>query len=83
VDPVHKRLAQIGLQAAQRYGFALAGGYADAGFDRLVLAEVFGVLTRYPDRRFAAYGATDDHIAGLRARFATWRDVLLGTAEQG
>jgi hypothetical protein len=28
VDPVHHRLAKIGLTAAQRYGFALAGGYA-------------------------------------------------------
>jgi hypothetical protein len=28
VDPTHRRLAQVGLQAAARYGFALAGGYA-------------------------------------------------------
>jgi hypothetical protein len=28
VDPVHRRLAKIGLAAAGRYGFALAGGYA-------------------------------------------------------
>jgi hypothetical protein len=28
VDPVHRHLAEIGLRAAQRYGFALAGGYA-------------------------------------------------------
>src|SRR2546430_14655230 len=28
VDPVHHRLAKIGLAAAERYGFALAGGYA-------------------------------------------------------
>jgi hypothetical protein len=31
---------------------------ADAGFDRRILADLFGVLERYPDRRFAAYGAT-------------------------
>jgi hypothetical protein len=28
VDAYHERLARIGLTAAQRYGFALAGGYA-------------------------------------------------------
>jgi hypothetical protein len=28
VDPFHERLATIGLAAAGRYGFALAGGYA-------------------------------------------------------
>jgi hypothetical protein len=34
VDAFHHRLAQIGLEAAERYGFALAGGYAvqAAGF---------------------------------------------------
>jgi hypothetical protein len=28
VEPVHLQLAEIGLQVAGRYGFALAGGYA-------------------------------------------------------
>jgi hypothetical protein len=28
MDPFHERLARTGLAAAQRYGFALAGGYA-------------------------------------------------------
>jgi predicted nucleotidyltransferase component of viral defense system len=34
LDAFHQRLARIGLEAAQRYGFALAGGYAvqAAGF---------------------------------------------------
>jgi hypothetical protein len=34
VDEFHQRLARIGLDAAERYGFALAGGYAvqAAGF---------------------------------------------------
>ena len=50
---------------------------ADAGIDRQVLAEVFAVLERYPDRRLAAYGPTDDQIRALRARFATWRAALL------
>ena len=28
MDPFHERLARTGLGAADRYGFALAGGYA-------------------------------------------------------
>jgi hypothetical protein len=28
MEPVHLRLAEIGLHVAGRYGFALAGGYA-------------------------------------------------------
>ncbi|SCL39278.1 Nucleotidyl transferase AbiEii toxin, Type IV TA system [Micromonospora pallida] len=34
MDPFHERLARTGLEAAHRYGFALAGGYAvqAAGF---------------------------------------------------
>ncbi|MBL6280093.1 nucleotidyl transferase AbiEii/AbiGii toxin family protein [Micromonospora fiedleri] len=28
MDPFHERLARTGLRAADRYGFALAGGYA-------------------------------------------------------
>jgi hypothetical protein len=50
---------------------------ADAGFDRRILADLFGVLERYPDRRFAVYGATAEHMAQLRARFADWRSELL------
>jgi len=50
---------------------------ADAGFDRRVLAEVLGMLDRYPDRRLAAYGSTPEHIRALRARFAAWRAALL------
>ena len=50
---------------------------ADAGFDRHVLAEVFAVLDRYPDRRLTAYGPTPADVQALRARFATWRGELL------
>ena len=50
---------------------------ADAGFDRQVLAEVFAVLQRYPDRRLAAYGPTTEDIHAMRARFATRRAALL------
>lgn len=50
---------------------------ADAGFDRRVLADLFAMLQRYPDRRFAAYGADPPYIAAMRERFAHWRAVLL------
>lgn len=50
---------------------------ADAGFDRMVLADLFAMLARYPDRRFAAYGAEPGHIKAMRERFAGWREELL------
>jgi Nucleotidyl transferase AbiEii toxin, Type IV TA system len=37
---------------------------ADAGFDRRILADLFGMLERYPDRRFTAYSAAEQ--VGLR-----------------
>lgn len=50
---------------------------ADAGFDRRVLADLFVMLQRYPDRRFAAYGSDPAHIAAMRERYAQWREQLL------
>ena len=50
---------------------------ADAGFDRRIFADLLTMLQRYPDRRFAAYKATPDHIAAMRKRFENWRDQLL------
>jgi hypothetical protein len=50
---------------------------SDTGFDRHILAALFAMLDRYPDRRFAVYGADPDHLTGLRARFANWRHELL------
>jgi hypothetical protein len=50
---------------------------ADAGFDRRLFADLLSMLRRYPDRRFAAYDATPEHIAAMRERFAKWRDQLL------
>jgi len=35
------------------------------------------MLRRYPDRRFAAYGADPAHISAMRERFARWREELL------
>lgn len=49
---------------------------SDAGFDRRVLADLFGMLERYPDRRFAAYNADPAHICEMRKRFAQWREEL-------
>lgn len=50
---------------------------ADAGFERRILADLFAMLERYPDRRLAAYGADAAHISAMRERFAQWRDQLL------
>ena len=50
---------------------------ADAGFDRRIFADLLTMQQRYPDRRFAAYEATADHIAAMRTRFEDWRDQLM------
>ncbi|MGC4878098.1 hypothetical protein ACLQ26_17800 [Micromonospora sp. DT43] len=44
--------------------------------DVRILADLFGMLERYPDRRFAAYGAASAHIQEMRERFAQWREEL-------
>lgn len=56
---------------------------ADAGFDRRILADLFAMLERYPDRRFAAYGVDADHLTGLRTRFAEWRHELIAINPDG
>jgi len=66
--------------ASGRYSrehLCLLAEQADSGFDRRILAEVFGMLARYPDRRLAAYGASPEQVKALRARFADWRAALL------
>ena len=66
--------------ASGRYSheqMCLLAEQADTGFARRILAEVFAMLERYPDRRLAAYGARAEHIQALRARFADWRAELL------
>jgi hypothetical protein len=50
---------------------------ADAGFDQRTFADMLQMLERYPDRRFAAYGAGPDHITAMRGRFAAWHTKLL------
>ncbi len=54
---------------------------ADAGFDRRILADLFAMLQRYPDRRFAAYGVHPAHIAAMREHFTQWRKQLLADKE--
>lgn len=49
---------------------------SDTGFNRRVLADLFGMLQRYPDRRFAAYGADPAHVSEMRKRFTQWREEL-------
>jgi hypothetical protein len=39
------------------------------------------MVTRYPDRRFAAYGVSADQAAAMRARMVAWRTELLGDAK--
>ncbi|MFI5914009.1 hypothetical protein [Dactylosporangium sp. NPDC051541] len=34
------------------------------------------MLERYPDRRFAFYGADTEHLKAMRARFADWHREL-------
>lgn len=60
-----------------REGLISLAEQADAGFDRRVFADLLSMLRRYPDRRFAAYGASSDHIAAMRKRFEDWRDQLV------
>lgn len=55
---------------------------ADAGFDRRILADLFDMLPRYPDRRFAAYGTAPQDIAAMRGRFADWREQLLAEPQE-
>ena len=55
---------------------------ADAGFDRRVLADLFAMLERYPDRRFAAYGTDPARIGSMRERFRQWRKQLLADDAQ-
>ncbi len=50
---------------------------ADRGFDRLLFADALGALTQITDAAFAEYRIDPDTIAGMRHRFARWRQELL------
>jgi hypothetical protein len=62
MEPVHRRLAEIGLQVAAQYGFALAGGYA---------VQAHGILHRPSEDvdLFTAWDRRDD--------FATAVDTVI------
>jgi hypothetical protein len=55
---------------------------ADRGFDRLLFADALGALTQITDAAFAEYRTDPRLIAGMRHRFAQWRQDLLA-AEPG
>src|SRR2546430_9844236 len=70
VDPVHHRLAKIGLAAAERYGFALAGGYA---------GQAHGILQRPREDGdpFTPRGRRDEVAAPVHAVGAAYPDAGL------
>jgi hypothetical protein len=67
VDAFHQRLARIGLDAGERYGFALAGGYAvqAAGFLKRPTEDVdlFTAWERRGDFETAARAIVDAYLA--------------------
>jgi hypothetical protein len=67
VDPFHKRLARTGLRAAQRYGFALAGGYA---------VQAAGLLERPSEDvdLFTAWDRREEFTAAVTAVVHAYRD---------
>lgn len=85
-NPFHERLARIGLAAAQRYGFALAGGCAvqaagllerpSKDIDRRIVADAIGRADLLDPDDFAQYGITDQALDDIRSRFAACRREL-------
>jgi hypothetical protein len=70
MEPVRRRLAQVGLAAAGRYGFALAGGYG---------IQAHGILER-PREDVDLFTAWDRRIefpAGSKAVAAAYRELGL------
>ncbi|GIG91871.1 hypothetical protein Pen02_68070 [Plantactinospora endophytica] len=67
MDPVHLRLAEIGLRVAARYGFALAGGFA---------VQAHGILDRPSEDidLFTAWERRDDFAAAVDAVIDGYRD---------
>lgn len=66
MDPVHLRLAEIGLRVAGRYGFALAGGYA---------VQAHGILDRPSEDvdLFTAWERRDDFAVAVDAVVDAYR----------
>lgn len=67
MDPFHERLARTGLAAADRYGFALAGGYA---------VQAAGLLERPSEDvdLFTAWDRRDEFTAAVTAVVHAYRD---------
>jgi hypothetical protein len=81
VDAFHQRLARIGLAAAERYGFALAGGYAvqAAGFLQRPSEDVdlFTVWERRGEFDTAAAAITEAYLAeGLQVETERRHDTF-------
>lgn len=66
MDPFHERLARVGLEAAGRYGFALAGGYA---------VQAAGLLERPSEDvdLFTAWDRRDDFSTAVTAVVQAYR----------
>jgi hypothetical protein len=66
VEPVHLRLAEIGLRVAGRYGFALAGGYA---------VQAHGILSRPSEDvdLFTAWECREDFAVAVDAVVDAYR----------
>ncbi|KUL26569.1 nucleotidyl transferase AbiEii/AbiGii toxin family protein [Actinoplanes awajinensis] len=67
MDPFHERLARVGLGAAGRYGFALAGGYA---------VQAAGLLERPSEDvdLFTAWDRRDEFGSAVTAVIQAYRD---------
>jgi hypothetical protein len=55
---------------------------ADAGFDQMMFAGALSALDEMVESDFAEYQTSAEQIAGMRERFASWRDELLARAQQ-
>jgi hypothetical protein len=81
VDPFHQHLARIGLDAAERYGFALAGGYAvqAAGFLHRPSEDIdlFTIWERRGEFEVAAGAIVEAYLAaGLRVEAERRHDTF-------
>jgi hypothetical protein len=55
---------------------------ADAGFDQMMFAGALSALDEMVESDFAEYHTSAEQIAGMRERFASWRDELLARAQR-
>jgi hypothetical protein len=81
VDAFHQDLARIGLDAAERYGFALAGGYAvqAAGFLRRPTEDIdlFTAWERRAEFEHAARAVVEAYVAaGLSVEVERRHDIF-------